>query len=72
MGLGLGQQWSVLAESIGVGATHLSNRGLRPPMNKYPFEFSVFAVALFLDIVACVTRLSAQLRLLEGMRAGNP
>ena len=45
-GLMLGQQWSGLAESIRVGSTHLSTRGLRLPINKYPGATFVFAAAL--------------------------
>ena len=49
-GVIVGQQWSAVAESIRIGTAHLSNRGLRLPLNKHPGEGFLFGIALFLTI----------------------
>ena len=50
VGLVLGQQWSVVAESVRIGTGHLSNRVFRLPINTHQSEAFLFGVVLFLCI----------------------
>ncbi|MBM3798290.1 MAG: hypothetical protein FJW31_30595 [Acidobacteria bacterium] len=50
----LGQQWATLAESVRIGTTHLSIRGSRLPIHRYPLL--AFATAMVLFLAAAVRR----------------